>query len=86
MDGLDCSKRYPKSLCDETCIEQNGFVKYRRRDDGKRIINGKELDNHWIVPYNHDLCVKHDAHINVERCAQKKVMKYLHKYMHRGLN
>jgi len=28
--------------------------------------------------------VKYDAHINIERCAQKKAIKYLHKYMHKG--
>jgi len=85
MEGSDCSKHYPKPFCDETRIEENGFVKYRRRDDGRRItINGKKLDNRWVVSYNHDLCVKYDAHINVERCAQKNVIKYLHKYMHKG--
>ena len=42
------------------------------------------LDNSWVVPYNRDLCVKYDTHINVERCAQKNVIKYLHKYMHKG--
>ena len=25
-----------------------------------------------------------DAHINVERCAQKEYKEYLHKYMHKG--
>jgi len=78
---------YPKSFFNETRIEENRFVKYRRRDNGRRIIvNGKELENPWDVPYNHDLCVKYDAHINVERCAHKKVIKYLHKYMHKGLH
>ena len=70
MEGSDCSKHYPKSVYDETRIEENGFVKYRRRGDDRRItVNGKELDNRWVIPYNRDLCVKYDAHINVERCA-----------------
>jgi len=47
-------------------------------------INGNQIDNQLVVPYNRDLCVKYDAHINVERCAQNKVIKYLHKYMHNG--
>ena len=68
-----------------TIIEENGFVKYRRRDDGRSVtIRGKRMDNRWVIPYNRDMCVKYDAHINVERCAQKKVIKYLHKYMHKG--
>jgi len=49
-------------------------------------INGNQIDNRWVVPYNRELCVKYDAHINVERCAQKKVINYLHKYMHKGLD
>ena len=74
MEGSDCSKHYPKPFCDETRIEENGFVKYRRRDDGSRItVNGKELDNRWVVPYNCDLCVKYDVHINVERCFRKRL-------------
>jgi len=28
--------------------------------------------------------VKYDAYINVERSALKKVINYLHKYMHKG--
>jgi len=42
-------------------------------------INGNQINNQRVVPHNHDLCVKYDAHINVECCAQKKVIKYLHK-------
>ena len=57
MEGSDCSKHYSKSFCDEISTEENGFVEYRRRDDGRRIIiNRKELDNRWVVPYNRDLC------------------------------
>ena len=34
-------------------------------------------------PYNRDLCVKYDAHINVERVAVHSVVKYLYKYVHK---
>jgi len=37
-----------------------------------------------VVPYNRDLCVKYDAHINVERVAMRRVVKYLYKYVHKG--
>ena len=87
MDGGSCTKHYPKNFCDDTIIEENGFVRYRHRDDGRCvIIRGKYIDNRWVVPYNCDICVNYDAHINVERCVEKKVIKYLHKYMHKGLD
>ena len=46
------------------------YPKYRRRspeDGGRAIItpNGP-VDNRWIVPYNPYLCLKYNAHINVE--------------------
>ena len=54
-------------------------------DDGRMIvINDNHIDNRWVFPYNCDLCMKHDAHINVEHCAQKKVIKYLHKRLYKG--
>jgi len=37
-----------------------------------------------VVPYNRDLCIKYDAHINVERVAVRNVVKYLYKYVHKG--
>jgi len=85
MDDESCTKHYPTNFCDDTIIEANDFVRYRYRDDGKSVtIRGKNIDNRWVVPYNLDLCAKYDAHINVERSAQQKVIKYLHKYMHKG--
>ena len=87
MDGSKCTKHYPKTFSNETIIEENEFVKNRHRENGSSItIHGTNIDTRWIVPYNHDLCVKYNAHINVEHCVQKKVIKYLHKYMHKGPN
>jgi len=40
------------------------------------VVNGREINNQWAVPYNRDFCVKYDAHINVERVAVCSVVKY----------
>ena len=37
-----------------------------------------------MIPYNRDLCVKYDAHINIERIAVRSVVKYLYKYVRIG--
>ncbi|KAK4404331.1 hypothetical protein Sango_0801700, partial [Sesamum angolense] len=81
VDGK-CSKHYPKKCCDQTTLA------YRRRYDPKNtvMINGVEIDNRRIVPYNRDLLVLFDAHINVEKCASPKLMKYMYKYMCKGID
>jgi len=37
-----------------------------------------------VVPYNRDLCVKYDAHINFELVAIGGVINYLYKYIDKG--
>ncbi|KAK9280663.1 hypothetical protein L1049_014360 [Liquidambar formosana] len=82
-----CSKHYPKEFCNQTTIDENGFVKYRRGVNvNKIVVNGRTIDNRWVIPYNRDLLVRYDAHINIERCAQTKLIKYLYKYMHKGVD
>jgi len=48
------------------------------------VANGRKINNKWVVPYNRDMCIKYDTHINVERVAMRSMMKYLYKYVHEG--
>lgn len=83
-DGI-CSKRFPKSFNEATIVGPDGFVAYRRRDDGRFVAKGvHRLNNRWIVPYNPKLMKKYQAHINVERCNKTHLVKYLFKYVHKG--
>ncbi|UYV75945.1 hypothetical protein LAZ67_13001882 [Cordylochernes scorpioides] len=58
----------------------NGYPRYRRRDDGQGT---HQVDNRWVVPYNPYLLVRFNAHINVEFCASVKSVKYIFIYLKR---
>ncbi|CAN1217862.1 ATP-dependent DNA helicase PIF1, partial [Linum perenne] len=45
---------------------------------------GTVLDNRYVVPFNRNLLVLFQAHINVELCHQGRVIKYLFKYLTKG--
>ena len=80
-----CTKYFPKSLCDQTTIDEKDFPIYRRRDDGRQITKeGVMMNNGFVVPYNKDLLVKFQAHINVEWFTRSRSIKYLFKGIHNG--
>jgi hypothetical protein len=82
-----CTKHFPKNFKSETTIDEDGFPVYRRRDDGREIKKRTiKLDNRSVVPYNRDLLVKFQAHINVEWCNRSRSIKYLFKYIHKGID
>lgn len=57
----------------------------KRRDTGLAIKRkGIELDNQYIVPYNGNLLVRFNAHINIEACNHSRSIKYLVKYISKG--
>ncbi|KAJ8972644.1 hypothetical protein NQ317_003239 [Molorchus minor] len=86
-----CTKGFPKSFSDETVVQENGRITYRRRDDGRAITvraNGRdyELDNRWIVPYNKYTLLKYNCHINVESVSNANSVKYLYKYFFKSVD
>ncbi|ONM60681.1 uncharacterized protein [Zea mays] len=85
MKNGRCSKNYPKKLQEETSFDENGFVLYRRRNNGRVVFKNKiALDNRYIVPSNLLLLKKFGAHTNVEWCNKTIFIKYLFKYVTKG--
>ncbi|XP_039600649.1 uncharacterized protein LOC120523396 [Polypterus senegalus] len=85
MTNDKCSKDFPKEFQIKTVANSNGYPKYKRRNTGQSIIlNGKKIDNSWVVPYNPYLALKYNCYINVEVCASVKSIKYLFKYVYKG--
>lgn len=85
MRNGKCTKHYPKCFRHRTIIDDEGFPRYRRIDNG-RVIQKKKclIDNTFIVPYNSKLLLKFGCHINVEYTCQTSSIKYLFKYVHKG--
>ncbi|CAN1274857.1 ATP-dependent DNA helicase PIF1 [Linum perenne] len=60
-----CSKHFPKPFSAETTIDEDGYPRYRRREDDRWIMkNNVQLDNRFVVPYNRYLLLRFNAHIN----------------------
>ncbi|XP_072064980.1 uncharacterized protein [Arachis hypogaea] len=85
MKNGSCSKFYPKEFRQQTLIDEAGFPKYRRTDNGQTVKKREcVLDNKFIVPDNPKLLLKFGCHINVEYTYQTSSIKYLFKYVHKG--
>ncbi|XP_017221478.2 uncharacterized protein LOC108198225 [Daucus carota subsp. sativus] len=85
MKDMKCSKHFPKKYQSQTMFDQSGFPVYKRRNTGITVKKGNhELDNQYVVPYNRDLLVKYQCHMNVEICCHARSLKYLFKYCLKG--
>uniref|UniRef100_A0A6N2ND49 Uncharacterized protein n=1 Tax=Salix viminalis TaxID=40686 RepID=A0A6N2ND49_SALVM len=65
-----------------TTLGENGFVYYRWHEfcDNFVFKNRIMLFNDYVAPYNKELLMRHNAHINVEIYCQLMLIKYLLKY------
>ncbi|XP_057456402.1 uncharacterized protein LOC130747469 [Lotus japonicus] len=87
MKNGKCSKFFPKKFVDVTSFDNDGFPIYKRRRTGVTTNRrGVELDNRFVVPYNAKLLMKYRAHINIEYCNKSNCIKYLFKYINKGVD
>ena len=87
MKDRRCSKFYPKKFVNRTSFDESGYPIYRRRDLGVKVTNNNiQLDNHSVVPYNPTLIMKYQAHVNIEYCNRSNYIKYLFKYITKGVD
>nr|GEZ13527.1 helicase [Tanacetum cinerariifolium] len=80
-----CSKHYPKQFYAETVLDEDGYPICLRQENKVSFKKGKfTFDNRHVVPYNHYMLLKYQAHINVEWCNRSKAIKYLFMYYNKG--
>ena len=84
VDGK-CSKGYPKSYTESTMMDGSGYPHYYRPDDGRAYeVNGKMVDNRWIVPFPPFLLALFNCHLNMEVAVSLASFKYISKYIQKG--
>ncbi|XP_057417171.1 uncharacterized protein LOC130711518 [Lotus japonicus] len=87
MKNGHCSKYFPKKFVQSTSFDSDGYPIYRRRNTGVITLRkGVPLDNRYVVPYNPKLLMKYRAHINIEYCNKSNSIKYLFKYINKGVD
>ncbi|WOH11486.1 hypothetical protein DCAR_0830973 [Daucus carota subsp. sativus] len=80
-----CGRHFPKRYNGVTCFDESGFPIYRRRNTGRTVRRkGVILDNKFVVPYNRELLLRFQCHINLEICNNSRSLKYLFKYCLKG--
>ncbi|XP_014679633.1 PREDICTED: uncharacterized protein LOC106819530, partial [Priapulus caudatus] len=98
MKNNQCTKSFPKHFIDTTMTGHDGYPNYRRRmeEDGGHTISLKKnvnrtmqhiiISNQWVVLYNPFLLRQMDSHTNVELCMSVKSIKYVLKYVNKGID
>jgi len=88
-----CKSNFPKEYRETTSMATNSYPQYRRpppqgdRCRVERRRGGKDyvITNADIVPYNPYLLQKYETHLNVEVCNTVDSVKYIYKYVLKGI-
>ncbi len=91
---LTCQKQFPKAFIAATIIHEDGYPEYQYRDDGctftvcKPGFPDQEVvyNNRQVIPYNLYLLQKFYSHLNVKVCVIVKAIKYIYKYIYKGID
>ncbi|CAD5324591.1 unnamed protein product [Arabidopsis thaliana] len=88
MANKVCTKKSPRSYNAFTSVEKSGHFVYRCRPDQDNFVvkGGTRLDNQFVIPHNLPILKKYQAHINVEWCNTSNAIKYLFKYVTKGVD
>lgn len=87
MENGICAKKFPREFVTHTKMNESGYVLYQRRHNDRFVMKGKtRLDNRFVVPHNLQILRKYKAHINVEWCNKSSSIKYLFKYVTKGVD
>ena len=82
-----CRFFFPKAFQEETAyFGENRSPVYRRRQNPPVIVRGMSVDNRYDVPYNPTLIMRMKCHINVEVQNPGMGVRYLYKYLHKGVD
>ncbi|KAH7720140.1 hypothetical protein AAVH_12402, partial [Aphelenchoides avenae] len=83
-----CNKKFPKEYSEVTAFTENAYVKMKRPNNGRQIDfgGGRVADNRFVVPYCPYLLRRYNAHINCEVVSGLRAVKYLYKYIYKGLD
>ena len=85
MVNGSCSKSFPKAFRAETTVTEDSYARTRCRDTGQVLeVQGRQVDNQWVVCHSLYLIWKYRCHINVESIASVKAVKYIYKYVYKG--
>ena len=85
MVNGSCSKSFPKPFGADTVVTENSYACIKCHNTGQILkIQGRQVNNQWVVYHSPYLIWKYRCHINVESIASVKAVKYIYKYVYKG--